>query len=70
MDLNEGPDKLIETSSYISTKLTDAVKLRSGAVEHGLTQVKPISIYSIFQNTVEKAPDKIALGIKQSINLK
>lgn len=55
-----GPDKLMEASSYIATKLSDAVKIRSNVNNAKLMQ--PISIYSMFHQVVAKVPNHIALG--------
>lgn len=56
---NLGPDNLRPTNSYTSIKLTDPVKLR---LDDEFSQLKPISIYTKFRNTVEEIPNYPAIG--------
>jgi hypothetical protein len=57
---NSGPDELCPASSHISVNLTDAIKLRM--TNNDYTDYKPISIYSIFRNTVQENGNHPALG--------
>jgi hypothetical protein len=57
MNWQNGPDKIHPAKSFTSTRLDEAVKLR--VTNHLMT---PVSIYSIFKKTVERHPDKTALG--------
>lgn len=67
MNPGSGPDKIIEASSYIATKLTDAVKIRSLDGVKGSMQ--PISIYTVFNQVAKRIPNNIALGfIKLIVN--
>jgi hypothetical protein len=53
----KGPDDLCPATSYTSTKLNEAVKLRLETNDK-----TPISIFTKFKKTVDQLPHKIALG--------
>jgi hypothetical protein len=57
---NDGPDNLHPSNSHLAIKLTDAVKLRINDNDY----YTPLSIYSIFRNTVNEKPNHPALGEK------
>jgi hypothetical protein len=64
LPVSNGPDMLVETHSFISSKLNQAVRLRIGEVD--AYKYVPISIYSLFKKTVEKKPDHKAICFKSS----
>lgn len=55
-----GPDNLCPTDLQFATKLDDAIKVRF-ASDNSDKKYKPISIYSVFANTVKKNPNHYAL---------
>ena len=57
---NGGPEELCPANSYLSVNLTDAVKIRM--TNNDYTDYKPISIYSVFRNTVQENGNHPALG--------
>ncbi len=61
-----GPDCLYPASSYITNKLDGAVKLRIDekrlTINRKNPTFEPVSIFTRFKMTVEKGPEKIALG--------
>ena len=50
LNWNQGPDALIPSESYTTCELSKAVKLRLG--ENDSKLYPPISIYTMFKNTV------------------
>ena len=63
-----GPDKIYPAKSYTSTSLHDAVLLRAGAKDDKLIPLKPQSIFSLFQKTVQRSPLRTALGLLQQFS--
>lgn len=59
-----GPDKLCPAESYFATRLDEAVSLRY--TEPDLKKFPPLSVYSIFKQTVSQRPDHPALAFKKS----
>jgi hypothetical protein len=59
---SDGPDKLIPTNEYTTTKLSGFVKLRSS--DRDMSMFPPISIYTMFKGTVEKKPHHCAMSFK------
>lgn len=59
-----GPDKLCPAESYFATRLDEAVSLR--CTEPDLKKFPPLSVYSIFKQTVSQRPDHPALAFKKS----
>lgn len=58
---DRGPDFLIETESFTSTKLSDAVKIRNISDRLNIDTLKPISVYSKIKEIVDNGPDHPAL---------
>lgn len=59
-----GPDKLCPAESYFATRLDEAVSLRY--TEPDLKKFPPLSVYTIFKQTVSQRPDHPALAFKKS----
>ena len=55
-----GPDELVPSDKVITWVRDEAVKLRLG--DSGYPGEKPISLPTMFKETVKKSPDAIALG--------
>ena len=62
---NEGPDKIAPADSLMSTSLTKPVKLRLSDPDSGI--FPPISVYTLFRQTVAKKPDFVALAFKSNL---
>ena len=65
-EFHSGPDGLYPADSFISTDLSKGVKLRLN--ESNAIKYKPMSIYTMFKNTVDKNPDHEALAFKTHPN--
>jgi hypothetical protein len=65
-EFNSGPDGLYPADSFTSTDLSKGVKLRLN--DNTPSKYKPISIYTMFKNTVDKNPDHEALAFKTEPN--
>ena len=61
-DLDLGPDYVLPTHSFISTKLSEPVNLRYNYKNEELKRIKPMSFYTIFKERVQKTPNHIAMG--------
>lgn len=55
-----GPDVLVPADSLITWQRGSAVRLRMG--ESGQAAERPISVMTMFRDTVELVPNKLALG--------
>jgi long-chain-fatty-acid--CoA ligase ACSBG len=58
-----GPDFALPTDEWYSTSLRDPVKLR---ISEANKRFEPMSIYTMFKNTVDERPDFRALAYKKS----
>ena len=61
---DKGPDALIDSDLFIASKLDQAVKLRVKDADY--KKYPPISIYSMFENTVKINPNHPALVYKKT----
>ena len=61
---NPGPDDVLQSTNLSTTKRDEPVKLRMG--DSGPLAVKPISVPTLFQETVKKLPDGLALAHKRN----
>lgn len=55
---------LAPADQFWTTDRDGAVKLRVGTTDHD--NVKPITVYELFKNTVERAGDSVALAVKRN----
>jgi hypothetical protein len=66
LEWNLGPDNLYPAKSYTTCKLNEATKLRDDSrkltINKKTLNRTPISVYTKFKETVEKSPNKPALG--------
>jgi hypothetical protein len=64
---NLGPDNLYPASSFTSSNLNDAVKVRNDykklTINKKHPSTTPVSIFTKFKQSVENHPDKAALGM-------
>ncbi len=58
-----GPDEIMPAKDYFSSRLDEPVKLR--IKDTNSTEYKPLSVYTIFEQTVNKRPNHPALCYKQ-----
>jgi hypothetical protein len=65
-DFHLGPDNLYPADSFVSTDLSKGVKIR--LADNNAVKYKPMSIYTMFKNTVDKNPDHEALAFKPDPN--
>ncbi|XP_021368675.1 long-chain-fatty-acid--CoA ligase ACSBG2-like isoform X2 [Mizuhopecten yessoensis] len=56
-------DDLLPATAQYTTSREDAVKLRMDDTGPGV--MKPLTVHTVFKNTVDKAPNTIALGVKR-----
>lgn len=61
-----GPDNICQADSYIATRLNQPVKLR--ITEPDRKKFPPLSVYTIFRQTVMQRPDHPALAFKKNID--
>ena len=57
-----GPDQVLDTSSYVTSNIDSAVKLR---LDDSTEQLLPMSLPTMLMNAAEKSPNQVALGVKR-----
>ena len=62
---NSGPDQIFEASSYVTSDIDGAVKLRIDLDDEGENEYLPISLPSMLLDAAEKSPSQFALGVKR-----
>ncbi len=62
VDWANGPDNICPATAYTTTKLSQPVKMH--AYEPDMAKFPPLSIYSIFKQTVRQRPEHRALAFK------
>jgi hypothetical protein len=73
MEWNLGPDNLFPAKSYTSTRLGEAVIPRNDSskltINKKSSKTVPTSIFTKFKETVERTPDRVALGMSLKLKL-
>ena len=57
-----GPDQVFEASSYVTSNIDGAVKLR---LDDNTEALSPMSLPSMLIDAAEKSPNQVALGVKR-----
>ena len=57
-----GPDQIFDASSYVTSNIDSAVKLR---LDNNTEHLPPISLPSMLMHAAEKSPNQVALGVKR-----
>ena len=62
---NSGPDQIFNASSYVTSDIDGAVKLRIEDDTAAENEYAPMSLPSMLIDAVEKSPNQVALGVKR-----
>ena len=57
-----GPDQVFDASSYVTSNIDSAVKLR---LDNSTEQLPPMSLPTMLMSAAEKSPNQVALGVKR-----
>merc|ERR1712117_506284 len=60
-----GPDRILPANSLTTTWPDGAVELRFSD-KHPLCQEKPISVWTMLNNTAKRCPDQVAMCVKRN----
>ena len=61
---NQGPNQVLDSESFTSTKADGCVKLRMGA-EDDASKLPPISVPDLLKNAATEAPEVVALSVNR-----
>ena len=62
VDVTSGPDQIFEATSYVTSDIEGAVKLR---LEDDTADFLPMSLPTMLIDAAEKSPNTTALGVKR-----
>ena len=57
-----GPDQVFDASSYVTSNIDSAVKLR---LDNSTEHLPPMSLPTMLMSAAEKSPNQVALGVKR-----
>jgi len=60
-----GPDQIFESSSYVTSDIDGAVKLRIENDADGENKYPPVSLPTLLIDAAEISPNHVALGVKR-----